>query len=332
MRTPVAPRGVSPGLVARLRRRRRAILPVIVVLVALLTGCSTPPAPTVTPYVDVTSDTFDLVDAVDATGVQRAVLSFVLATGGTCTPSWGGIRPLDDPALQAQEAALRERGVDLVVASGGAEGEYLEQACESPEALAGAYRAALDATGARSLDVDVESGIEADRVVAALAELQRERGTEVTLTLRVVDADTGLEPVALDLVRRSVAAGVAVTVNPMVMNFPYTGGWGDAMVAAVDTVAGQLAEVRPGWTATDPTLALGATVMIGRTDLGAVTTLDDATTVRDHARAIGLTRLGLWSLARDNGRCPGRAVAAPDCSGVAQPDFAFTTLLDGSDR
>lgn len=315
------------------RGQRVVIVSLVGVILALLAGCgATQPEPTVAPYVDVTAERPDLVAATQAAGAEQVVLSFVLASDGRCTPAWGGVLPLDDPELNAETIALRDHGVEPVVASGGAHGEYLEQACGSSGALAGAYGAALDAVGARNLDVDVEADVDAGRVIAALDQLHSERDIDVALTLRVSGPEVGLEPAAIDLVRRAVAADVPVTVNPMVMNFAYEGGWADAMTRSVDSVARQLAEIRPGWTPADPALGLGLTVMIGRTDVGDVTSLDDAAAVRDFARERGLTRLGMWSLARDNGSCPDEAVAVAHCSGISQSDYEFTNVLNGSGR
>lgn len=318
--------------------RRAVTLLLVLGLGLLVSGCTTPKAsstvesatPVVAPYVDVTGPHVDLTAAADATGTRELVLAFALATDGRCEPSWGGVTPLDSADLRAQSTSLRDRGVALTVATGGAQGQYLEQVCGSPEELAEAYGQALDSVGAIRLDVDVEADVDADRVVAAMRQLQDTRDVPVTLTLRVADQDTGLEPAAVDLVRRATKAGVDVTVNAMVMNFPPNGPWGDAMVQSAEATARQLGEL--GWNEQDRYQRLGLTVMIGRNDMGMVTTLDDAETVRAYADQHGIGRLGYWSLARDNGSCADLAQASPSCSGVAQAPYEFTEILNGSSR
>lgn len=284
----------------------------------------------VAPYVEVSGTHPDLAAAADATGTREFVLAFVLATAGRCEPSWGGVTPLDDANLQAESTRVRDRGVALTVASGGAHGQYLEQACASAGELAEAYGEALDSVGATRLDIDIEADVDVDRVVGAVRELQDARGVPVTLTLRVADQSTGLEPAAVDLVRRAVDAGLDVSVNAMVMNFPPDGAWGDAMVQAAEASARQLGEM--GWSEQNRYDRLGLTVMIGRNDMGMVTTLDDAEMVRAFATERGLGLLGYWSLARDNGDCPDLAQASPDCSGIAQSPYEFTNLFNRSGR
>lgn len=318
--------------------RRTVTLLLVLGLGLLVSGCTAAhpssttisTTPVAAPYVDVTGPHPDLAAAADVTGTREFVLAFVLATNGRCEPSWGGVTPLGDAGLLAEAARLRDRGVALTVASGGAQGQYLEQACASAEELAEAYGEALDSVGATRLDVDVEADVDADRVVAALRELQDTRDVPVTLTLRVADQSTGLEPAAVDLVRRAVDAGVDVTVNAMVMNFPPDGPWGEAVVQAAEATARQLGEL--GWSEQDRYHRLGLTVMIGRNDLGMITTLADAERARAFADERGVGRLGHWSLARDNGGCPDLEQASPDCSGIAQSPYEFTTTFNGSDR
>ncbi|NMI01076.1 hypothetical protein [Pseudonocardia acidicola] len=317
---------------------RSIAAPAMVVVALLVSACSPAAdvAPTVAeagsptrfaPYVDASVSPPVLVDMADATGVHDVVLAFALATGGRCEPSWAGVRPLTDPALLAQVGELRARGGQPTVATGGASGPYLENACGSPAELARAYASALDAVGGNRLDVDVEADVPAATVVDALTRLQRERGTAVTLTLRVQGQDQGLEPAALALVRRAAESGLRFTVNPMVMNFAHRGDWAAAMVATLDAVSAQLHGVWPDATGAEIAGRTGMTLMIGRTDLGAVTTLADAATVAGAARSRGLASIGFWSVGRDNGGCPGRATAAFDCSGIEQSRFAFTEIF-----
>jgi chitinase len=280
--------------------------------------------PRVQPYLDASLAPSPLPAMADATGVTNAVLGFVLAGAAGCTPSWGGTQPVTAPAVVAAARDLTERGGAVAVATGGATGTYLENACPDAASLAGAYGEALDAVGSTALVVDVEEDVPVATVVDALRTVQDERRATVTLTLEVDDAERGLTPSALDLVRAADAAGVDARVDAMIMNFPYTGSWADAMTAATGTVLTQLGDVWSGTEGSAVAARTGVTFMLGRTDTGAVTTLDDATAVVRDARERGLGTVGFWSVGRDNGGCPDRPTASFDCSGLAQSPFAFT--------
>ena len=279
------------------------------------------------PYVDVTLERPALAEVAEATGQRTFALGFALADGDRCTPTWGGLHSLTDKRILEGVSALRAAGGDVVVSSGGADGPYLEDVCPDAETLAAAYAKALDAVGSNALDIDIEGSVPVGTVARAAGALQRERGTAVTYTLRVLDSRRGLEPVALRALREAAARGVDVTVNPMVMNFPYTGDWGTAMVAALRTTHRQMQAIWPRRGDARLYRMLGATAMIGRNDSGMVTTEKDARTLLGFARSHGLGYVGFWSLARDNGGCPGAAKASNTCSGLAQSPYAFTKLF-----
>jgi chitinase len=235
---------------------------------------------------------------------------------------------MTDPVVTAQIAALEARGGTPTVSSGGALGDYLETRCPDAPSLAGAYARALDAVGTDHLDVDVETDagrdVPLDRVAQALAQLQRERGTRITLTVQIEDAATGMTPDALEMVRAATVAGVAARVDLMVMNFGYEGSWADAMTGALDASLRQLAALWPGSTPTEVAARVGVTYMLGRNDTDATTQLPDAAELVDEAARRGVGAVGFWALARDNGGCPRTDTEADDCSGIAQDAWAFT--------
>src|SRR5215212_6666949 len=130
-------------------RRRLGVLAAATALTVCATGCAgtgTPPpvgstaaATTgtgVAPYVDVTLAATPLTEMATATGVADVVFAFALATDGRCEPSWGGIRAVDDPAIAGRISAFRDQGGRVTVATGGAAGDYLENACTSADDLA----------------------------------------------------------------------------------------------------------------------------------------------------------------------------------------------------
>lgn len=303
------------------------------------TACSTtvPGAPTAAtgapaarpafgPYLDVSVKQPDLVAVAKQTGMKHVNLAFALALNGACEPGWGGNQPVD--ALKPQIDAFKAAGGSVSAATGGQVGSYLENACTTAGDLAGAYLKLLDATGTNLLDVDIETGVDTAKVVDALGQVQRARGTDITFTLPV---DLGGIPAErLDLVQKAAAADVAVTVNIMDMDFKTGGSWGQAMVDAAQATLDQLRKVYPNASEAVQNRSLSITVMIGRNDVaGVITQPEDAQKVIDFAKSRGVGRLGFWSLARDNGGCAKKVKAQPDCSGIAQKDWQFTQQFAG---
>ncbi len=286
---------------------------------------SAPPAarPAFGPYVDTSVPLPNLAALAAQTGLKHVVLAFVVAGDGECDPAWSRTDPLD--SLKAPIDAFSAAGGSVTIATGGADGTYIENACPSAADLAAAYTKILDATGTNLLDIDIEHDVQIDKVIDALSRVQRARGTDITLTLPVDLA--GLGPGQLRLVQRAAAVNLAITVNIMDMDFHADGDWGRAMVAAAQTMLGQLRKVYPKASEAEQNRRLGITIMIGRNDNGVITQPRDAQTVLDFARSHGIGRLGIWSLARDRGTCAKRVPAQPDCSGTAQKDFQYTRQL-----
>jgi chitinase len=312
----------------------RKIIPIVVAaLAAGLAGAVPTQAAVaehpVAPYIDITMPSPSLVDVANATGQKVFTLAFVLADSTGCNPSWGGTIPLEDQRIIGDIQALQAMGGDVIVATGGAAGPYLEYTCGSVDALAGAYRRILDVTGATHLDVDVEATIPQDRVNQALKQVQDERGISVSYTLRVQGDDYGLDPYSVQVLQSAAAHGVDVLVNPMTMEFGSSRpDWGDAVIAAAESVLGQMRTVWPSMSDTDLRRHLGVTPMIGRNFNGKIFDQSDARQLVDWANANQIGLLAFWSVGRDNGSCPGGGVS-PTCSSIDQSDYEFTSIMRG---
>jgi len=278
------------------------------------------------PYIDITRTSPTLPEVAAATGVKQFTLAFVLGSHAGCDPRWGGTIDLNEPRIIDQITELRAMGGDVIIASGGALGPYLENVCSSADALYDAYVAVLDATGANHLDVDVEASIPHTMVNTALKRLQTERGTTVGYTLRIQGQDYGMDPYSVQILRDAAAQGLEPVVNPMLMNFGYTGDWGAAMIDAAEAGRAQLATIWPDKSTAELNAMLGVTPMIGHNDTGMVTTQAHARALLAWAQAQNIGFIGFWSAGRDNGGCPGGGVS-PSCSGIAQSDFEFTKLF-----
>jgi len=312
--------------------RWRALVPCVLLLTACTPAISgTPQEQNVSvplaPYVYVGAGTLGLMEAVRDTPARRFTLAFVLADQGRCAPTWGEGRSVRDPALLAEIAEVRDAGGSVSIATGGASGTYLESSCATAPELANAYGDVLTATGADTLDVDIEKDVSADLVADALTLLDEDREVAITITLGVASASEGLDTPASALLQALAGHGADVTVNAMVMNFPEAGTRQESLLGAAEAVTGQIERLWPGGGRGEAYRRLGLTLMAGRDDTGELTTLADARAVRTFARNHAIGSLGLWSLARDNGDCPDDPTARDDCSGISQNPFDFTRSL-----
>jgi hypothetical protein len=278
------------------------------------------------PYVDITMATPTLRDVANATGQKHFTLAFALADSTGCNPSWGGTVPLNDSRVIGSVNDLKGVGGDVTVATGGAAGPYLENTCGSTAALLAAYEKALDAVGSNRLDVDVEASIPVATVNAALKQLQSARGTAITYTLRVQAQDYGVDPFSVQILQDAASRGLNVTVNPMLMDFGYSGNWGDALISASNATLGQMKQVWPSKTDADLKRMLGLTPMIGKNDTGPTTTQTIARQVLSYAQSNHVGYIGFWSVGRDNGGCPNGSVS-PTCSGISQSTYEFTNIF-----
>ncbi|WP_405084153.1 carbohydrate binding domain-containing protein [Microbispora sp. NBC_01389] len=285
-----------------------------------------PGAITFAPYVDITMTTPSLVSAYTATGVKNYTLAFALGDSTGCNPAWGGTIPIGDARIVGDVKGLQARGGQVIVATGGAVGPYLEHTCGTSAALLAAYKKVLDTVGTNYLDVDVEASIDAAKVNTALRQLQAERGTVISYTLRVQGQDYGVDPFSVQILQDAAARGLNVLVNPMLMDFGYSGAWGAAMVGAANATVAQLKQIWPSKTDAQIRRMLGLTPMIGKNDTGQVTSQADARTLLSYAQANHVGRIGFWSVGRDNGGCP-NGTLSPTCSGVSQSAYEFTDIF-----
>ncbi|GAA4592578.1 chitinase [Actinoplanes octamycinicus] len=288
-------------------------------------GATTIPATlAVAPYLDPAAGTADVGDVVKVTGQRDFTLGYVQARGDRdCTPAWGGRTPLGDRRVAGQVAELQALDGQTVVATGGEAGAYLENACRVDQLVA-AYGQALDTAGANRLDVDVEQEVTIHTVAEALATLQQQRGTAITLSLPVAGLAEGLTGPGIALLKGVQAAGVEVTVNALTMNLNAAGGgWGWAMTRAAGAVADDLAAIWPDRPVAEIHRMLGVSPMIGVNATGGTTGPDDAAYLLDWARRQKLGFVRFRSVNRDNGDCADGTVAA-DCSGIAQTKYRFT--------
>ena len=303
------------------------------------------------PYVDMTlARAFDPPNTPTGTGVRDHTLAYVV-DGGDCRPMWGGVTRLDDPAITARVAALREAGGTVRIAFGGSGGTDLAAVCATPELLAAAYRQVLDATGATRVDLDIEGRSLVDpevvrrrnAAVRLLQESARAAGAPVAVAYTLpVDPTLGLGDEARELLRDAAAQKIDVEyVNIKALDYGAgaaprpEGKMGRFAIDAARIVHAQIREVWPQSTDEQAWKRVSVTVMIGRNDVAdEVFTLDDARELTAFAGQVHMGRIAWWSAARDRA-CPEDEAgidttdAAPTCSGVAQEDDGFLRAFGG---
>ncbi len=281
------------------------------------------------PYVDMSKMADRLPQIQAESGIKMLTLAFIVSGNG-CVPAWGGTTPIStDTIIAAGITKVRANGGDVIVAFGGYDGTDLAQSCADVTSLQGAYQAVIDRYKVKILDFDVEhtaieDPVSVDRRSQALNALAAANpGLQISYTMPATPA--GLTELSMNVIRSAVKYGTPVAiVNLMTMDYGspvIMGAMGADAVAAASGAALQLKSL--GMNA-----RLGITPMIGVNDSeGETFTLDDARMVVNYALANSnsIALLAFWSVGRDNGGCS--AAVSPLCSGIAQPDWAFTRIF-----
>jgi hypothetical protein len=306
------------------------------------------------PYVDM-----GLYPVPDLDGLARQYGTGLLTLGFLqATPSgelgWAGLDALSlsstneqAVAIRNEIEALRASGGDVMVSLGGAAGVSLAQVYRQQglgaEALANAYRAAVDGLALRQLDFDIEGAAIANPQtlqlqMQAIALLQQSHpALDVWFTLPVLPA--GLTNDGLNVVRLALEQGVQLAgVNVMAMDYgdsaapPQLKSMGEYALDAANNTHSQLVPLFASYGQSFGWQKLGVTPMIGTNDVTTeVFTLADAQLLEDFARINGLGMLSMWSLTRDNPGPIGQVTATH--AGLDTPAGSFATLFGdyGSD-
>lgn len=284
-----------------------------------------------------------------ASGARYMTLAFLETTGtDSCDLGWNGATGFDDAGstqLIEDVVALRASGGDVILSFGGYTADNTRReigdSCADPGKIADGYASIIDLLGVTRLDMDIEDrsleradGI--DRRNKALRILQDQlaaEGRTVQVQYTLPTGPAGLDAGGLAVLRSAVAIGTRVDlVNIMVFDY-YDGTTTDmatAATGAAEALHRQLATLYPDRTDAQRWAMIAITLMPGIDDYPArteVTTLKHAQRVLAFAQAHGIGGLSMWALQRDHGTCPGEA-GHDDCSGIEQPDWAFTKLLN----
>jgi hypothetical protein len=287
-----------------------------------------------------------------ASGARYLTLAFLQTPKrGSCSVAWNGNRhQVVKPGGRyvGQIARLRAMGGDVVPSFGGysadQDGTEIADSCTSVPEIAKAYESVVTTYRVTRLDMDVEArslentaGIarrsQALRLLQEWAARTHHR-LQIIFTLGV--EPWGLPANCLAVLQSAVAHGVRFTVNIMAFDYYIKASatgleMGTEALKALIGTHHQLARFYPGlgpprlWAMEGITLLPGIDDYPKKTE---VTYLADARQVRNFALAHRLPLISIWAIQRDNGRCPG-AIDSNSCSGIKQPAWAFSHLLEG---
>jgi hypothetical protein len=298
------------------------------------------------PYVETwTSDSIPQLAA--QSGARFFSLAFIqTAAAGSCALAWDGdsTRPIPGSTYQAQIAQLRQMGGDVAPTFGGYSADTtnteIADSCTDVNQIAAAYEAVITTYHVTRLDMDVEANslnntaaIDRRNQAIALTEAwarSHHRPLQIEYTLPV--EPDGLQPNALALLQNAIADHARVSiVNIMTFDYylasePSPLNMADEAITAADTVQGQLDSLYQGFA--EP--REGITIMPGIDDYPGkteITSVQDTQNILRYAVIHRLAVLSIWAIERDNGSCPG-TIGANGCSGIAQPTWAFSHLLE----
>ncbi|HJT27703.1 MAG TPA: carbohydrate-binding protein [Pyrinomonadaceae bacterium] len=313
-----------------------------------VTTLSGPPPPppgskTFAPYVDMglTVD-WQLLTIQQQSGIKVFTLGFVVGNGG-CTPTWGGVGATvandtlpNGTTILSLVQGIRANGGDVIISFGGASGTELALGCTTVSSLQAAYQAVLNKYSVNSstpvrLDFDIEGGATTDtasidRRNQALVGLKNANpNLVISYTLPVLP--TGLVASGVNILNRVKASGLNVNViNVMAMDYGSANDNGGQMGLSAQQAA---SNTHNQVVAAGLTSSIGVTPMIGINDVNTeIFQLADAQSLLNFANANSyITRLSMWSVARDNGGCPNQGFASPTCSGISQSNWAFSNIF-----
>ncbi|WP_345629136.1 ricin-type beta-trefoil lectin domain protein [Rugosimonospora acidiphila] len=263
-----------------------------------------------------------------ATGIRWFTMAFMLS-GGTCNPEWDGSRPLTGGIDQTTINNIRGAGGDVVISSGGASGNWLEQSCSSASALAGAYQKVISAYGLKALDIDIEGSVYGNatlqqRTIDALKTI-RANNPGITLYVTFPSGPNGPDS---SMINRAASSGLTVdgwTIMPF--DFGAAGqNMGSLTLQAAEGLKNTVKNAY-GYTDDQAYRHSGISSMNGITDEHETVAQADFRTMLGYAQQHHLARFTFWSADRDRPCTGGNSTGADSCSGVSQQNWEFTSIV-----
>ncbi|NUT33879.1 MAG: chitinase [Hamadaea sp.] len=266
-----------------------------------------------------------------ATGIKQFTMAFMLSGGG-CVPAWDSSRPLTGGVDQQAINAIRAAGGDIEISFGGWSGNKLGPNCSSASALAAAYQQVISAYNLKYIDVDIEntdefeSEVVQDRILNAL-KIVKQNNPGIKTIVTFGTSTTGPTYWGTRLINQAAALQANIDVFT-IMPFDFGGG-ADMYGNTVNAANGLRNALKTafGWSDAQAYAHIGISGMNGLSDQQELTSVATWTSIRNWANTNHIARLSFWSVNRDRG-CAGGGVQSA-CSGIAQSDWAFTSVTAG---
>ena len=282
------------------------------------------------PYYSTMDSSVDLSQAMSATGTKAFEMAFILANGGSCTPSWDGSDPVSsDTQVAGEISTIRASGGDVIVSAGGYNGTKLGQVCGSAAATAAAYQQVVTTYGLHAVDFDLEEPeIENSTAISyelGAAQILQQEDPGLFVSITMPSTTTGANYFGQQLLNEAKSLGF--TPNDYTI-MPFDGGFsgGSSQVTALQDFNAQLMSTF-GWSSSQAYAHQGFSGMNGRTDSAEYFYQSDFQTVLTFAENSGMSRYTFWSLNRDRQCTPvDPGYTSSECSGVAQNPWDFTAF------
>ena len=271
----------------------------------------------------------DLGSVMSATGQKAFDMSFILANGGSCSPSWDGTDPVSsDSQVSSVINEVRSDGGDVIVSAGGYNGTKLGQVCSSAAATAAAYQQVITTYGLHAFDFDLEEPeIESSTAIAyelGAAQILQSEDPGLFISITIPSTATGANYFGQLLLNEAKSLGF--TPNDYTI-MPFDGGFSGAssQVTALQDFHSQLVSTF-GWSSAQAYAHEGFSGMNGRTDSAEYFYQSDFQTVLNFAESNGLGRYTFWSVNRDRECNPpsNNGSLSSECSSVTQNPWDFT--------
>ncbi len=289
------------------------------------------PAKVFAPYMYIGADDhFEITQCDDACGQKFYTLAFIIADKHG-QPAWDGRFPMKQNLYAEQINKIRQRGGDVIVSFGGADGKEIALAETNVTTLETEYQSVIDRYKLKWLDFDIEGDALSksdanERRNAVLARLQAKNpGLIVSYTLPV-DPD-GISDSARKLLADARKKGVTVySANLMTMDFGAHFSQGKKMS---DVSVASALKAHAQCQIIDPAIKIGLTPMIGQNDEhGEVFHRDDARALMAWAQTQPwICSLSFWASNRDTGKEVGQS-DGNTASGVEQKPWDFTLIFE----
>jgi chitinase len=264
-----------------------------------------------------------------ATGQKAFDMSFILANGGSCSPSWDGTDPVSsDSQVSSVINEVRSHGGDVIVSAGDYNGTKLGQVCSSAAATAAAYQQVITTYGLHAFDFDLEEPeIENSTAIAyerGAAQILQSEDPGLFISITIPSTTTGANYFGQLLLNE--AKNLGFTPNDYTI-MPFDGGFSGAssQVTALQDFHSQLVSTF-GWSSAQAYAHEGFSGMNGRTDSAEYFYQSDFQTVLNFAESNGLGRYTFWSVNRDRECNPpsNNGSLSSECSSVTQNPWDFT--------